>query len=66
VSLDIDFVKATCKPGSEACCRFLACGPGGLLCLKFTTLAATVNERVALGTMVAKGDNCQSIKGDDL
>jgi len=55
------YVEATCKPGSENCCRYLAMGSNGWECLKCSSLKETLDERVAKRTMNAKGDNCEGI-----
>lgn len=49
-----------CKMGQgHDCCRYLAVGPRGWGCLKFTELRSMIDARVASGTMNAQSDNCQ-------
>jgi hypothetical protein len=60
--MNIDFVKQTCKIGQGAvCCRYLGADGGGFDCLKLTSLRAYLDERVALGTITARGDNCEGL-----
>jgi hypothetical protein len=55
-----DYIKDVCRIGqSHACCRYLTMGPGGWCCEKNTGLSAVLDARVALGSMVARGDNCE-------
>jgi hypothetical protein len=53
-------VTETCKIGQgHDCCRYLVVGPDGLECAKQNTRAkTTLDLRVELGTIVARGDNC--------
>jgi hypothetical protein len=59
--LDDDYVRTTCQPGQrEKTCRYLLMGRGNWECGKFdAVIKATVDHRVAEGTMVARGDNCE-------
>lgn len=58
---DKEHVKEICKLGKgEECCAYFVMGPG-FMCAKGTTLAYTIELRLAAGTMNAKGDNCQGI-----
>ena len=50
--------KSKCKLGvGEACCAFLTFSDGWT-CVKGTPLEAIINQRLAKGEMVAKGDYC--------
>ncbi len=52
-------VRNVCKAGQgNACCRYLVIGPMGFECVKDTDLKAYLDSRVAMETMVARGDNC--------
>lgn len=55
-----DYAKGTCRMGQGAdCCRFLVGTPDGLACAKLdASLSATINERYAADTMIARADNC--------
>ena len=55
-------LTATCRPGTAECCRYLAVGASGWLCLKLdASLRAHRDARVAAGTMRARGDNCPGV-----
>ncbi len=56
-------VAAVCKPGTPACCAYLAMGRGAprRFCAKGAgeqDLRAAIEARLAEGTMGARGDNC--------
>lgn len=54
-------LMAVCKFGSgEACCRYLVMGKH-FACAKLTSMAATIEARIAAGTFAAKGDNCDGL-----
>jgi len=54
-----DHLKSVCKLGEgEACCSFLMMGGGGFECAKGTPFEKPIRDRLAEGTMNAKGDNC--------
>jgi hypothetical protein len=59
--IDDAHLRAHCKPGAgAACCRYLAMGASGWGCAKLEpAMAAFIDRRVALGTMIARGDNCE-------
>jgi hypothetical protein len=63
--LDDDYVRTTCQPGQrEKTCRYLLCGPRGWECGKLdAAIAAVLDRRVAEGTIVACGDNCEGRDG---
>jgi len=55
-----DVVFSTCKPAQrEKTCRYLCMGSEGFECHKKTELKAQLDERVAMNSMVAQGDNCE-------
>lgn len=68
-----EHVKEVCKIGQgKECCRYLVLGPGGFECAKIDkgfvaalngevapTVKMLMDQRVAKGTMVARGDNCE-------
>lgn len=57
-----ELVKETCKLGKgEECCAYLAIGAGGFECAKGTRMAYSIEHRLAIGSMNAKGDNCQGV-----
>ena len=60
-------VTEICKIGmGKECCRYLGIGKG-FECLKSTSLAKLLDDRVKAGTMYAQGDNCDGNgKVDDL
>lgn len=50
-----------CKMGQgEECCRYLVMAPG-FSCAKKTSLAGTIDTRVFLEQMTARGDNCEGL-----
>lgn len=52
-------VTRVCQIGNgEACCRYLTAGGQGFECAKHTGLRATLDNRAAMGDMVAQSDNC--------
>lgn len=52
-----------CKVGRGAeTCRYLGNAETNPRCLKHTALAGRINDRVASGLIVAKGDNCDGKK----
>lgn len=54
-----DYARDTCAIGQgAACCRYLLMGAKGWECGKHSSLKATIDQRVALGTMNAQSDNC--------
>lgn len=58
---DKEHVKGVCKVGrGDECCAYLVIGHG-FECAKGTSLAYTIERRLALGTMNAKGDNCMGM-----
>lgn len=64
---DDDYVRSTCKIGQgAACCRYLLMDLAGWNCAKTVadggTVRALLDKRVALGTINARGDNCEGIK----
>jgi len=58
-------VTTVCRIGQgHACCRYLGAGPSGLECFKLNgPLRDALDARVAVGTMVARGDNCEGRDG---
>jgi hypothetical protein len=60
-------VRNVCKAGQRnACCRYLVIGPMGFECAKNTELKAYLDSRVAMETMVARGDNCEGKPAEEL
>lgn len=58
--MDKEQAKQKCKLGQgEKCCAYLCFG-NGFECLKGTELELEIRFRLAMGTMVAKGDYCPS------
>ena len=56
-------LRELCRIGQGAeCCRFLMCGAGGFECGKHTEFADILNQRVEIGDMNARGDNCEGKK----
>ena len=54
-----NYVKDVCKIGQGAtCCRYLVIGPKGFECVRDTDMKEYLDSRVAMETMVARGDNC--------
>lgn len=62
-----DHLKTVCKIGGGAdCCRFIVAGASGIGCAKHEPeLAFQINRRVAFGSFVAIGDNCEGLKHDE-
>ena len=53
-------VRNVCKAGQgNACCRYLVIGPMGFECVRGTDMKDYLDARVAMETMVARGDNCE-------
>lgn len=47
----------------EKCCRYLAIGAEGLLCVKHVPpIRATIDQRSKANTMTARGDNCEGLR----
>lgn len=60
-------VKDVCKMGQQHnCCRYLAFGVTGFECLKNTSLKSVLDIRVETENIVARGDNCEGKKIEDL
>lgn len=56
---DTEYTKAICKVGQgPACCRYLTMAPDGWSCEKHGNLKKYLDCRVAMSSMVARGDNC--------
>ena len=54
-----EHVKETCKIGQgHLCCRYLVMGGRGFECVKHTSMATLLDNRVETETIVARGDNC--------
>lgn len=61
-----DHIKNVCKIGQKHdCCRYLTGGKDGFYCEKNTDLRFILDERVMLGTITARGDNCEGWKNAD-
>lgn len=56
------YVMTVCKPSTVECCRYLTASAAGFECAKHTALKALLDERVALKTIRARGDNCPGIR----
>jgi hypothetical protein len=62
-----EHVKNFCKPGKgNACCRYLVISANGFECVKDTDMKAYLDARVAMETMVARGDNCEGKTVEEL
>jgi len=55
--------KVCCLGLGAETCAFLACGGEGWCCTKNTDLETAIRIRIAAGTMVSKGDNCDGRTG---
>lgn len=56
-------IENFCKPGKGAsCCRYLCFGDKGWECLKLTDAKRYLDQKAAIGGMVAQSDNCKGIK----
>ena len=52
--------KTLCLIGQqERCCRYLTPDRKGFQCAKHTGLGVLLDDRVAKGTITARGDNCE-------
>lgn len=61
---DFNHVRDICLIGQgEKCCRYLAMSPHGWSCEKLTPARFVLDDRVAAGSMYARGDNCDG-RGD--
>lgn len=57
-------VDEVCRPGQQGLtCAFAVVGGDGYECSKGTGIEVTIRQRMALGTMVSKGDNCEGRVG---
>ena len=57
--VDDDWRMERCKMGKgNECCRYLVMGTEGFECAKDSSLAPTLDSRVANGHFVSQGDNC--------
>ncbi|MFA5107318.1 MAG: hypothetical protein WC497_03250 [Patescibacteria group bacterium] len=64
LELTAEHIEKTCQPGQgETTCGFLSMGPGGFQCAKGTALEGVIKQRLAAGTISAKGDNCEGRTG---
>ena len=62
-----DQVRNICKAGQgNICCRYLVIAAMGFECVKNTELKAYLDARVAMETMVARGDNCDGKTVEEL
>lgn len=57
-TVPIEYVKETCKPGKQDCCRYLVMGRSGFECAKHTEIRSLIDRRVAAKQFRAVGDNC--------
>jgi hypothetical protein len=54
-----------CRAGQkELCCRYLAVSDRGITCEKHTPFAQIMDQQVADGKFVARGDNCPGKRRD--
>lgn len=60
VPLSSEHVRAICRPGTRACCAYLAAYnlPDYFCGKTMPDLRAAIKGRLAAGTMNARGDNC--------
>lgn len=60
--------KELCRPGKGAdTCRYLVCGPNGFECAKHQDgFRQEIDRRHRAGSMVAKGDNCEGVRGENV
>ncbi len=57
--LPIPYVRDICQPGKgPRTCRYLVHPTKAWECMKLTTFKRWLDERVALNTILAHGDNC--------
>jgi len=55
-----EHVKNVCRIGQgNACCCYMVIGAQGFECVKNTQMNGYLDSRVAMETMVARGDNCE-------
>lgn len=54
-----EHVRDICKLGQKsACCRYLVIGANGFECMKITEMKGYLDSRVAMKTIISRGDNC--------
>jgi len=62
VEIPSKHLRDICKLGQGAkCCRFAIASDQGIVCCKGSNLEHAINARVALGKMIAQGDNCPGL-----
>jgi len=62
-----EHVKNVCKIGQgNECCRYLVIGGSGFECVKNTEMKKYLDSRVAMETIVARGDNCDGKETQEL
>ena len=55
-----EHVKNICKlRQGNTCCRYLVISGSGFECMRGTDMKAYLDSRVAMETIVARGDNCE-------
>lgn len=58
-----EHITNVCRIGQgAACCRYLTMSTQGWGCEKHTALKRTLDRRVEVGEMNARGDNCEGDK----
>lgn len=58
-----DMRDNVCKMGQgHDCCRYMVVSGDGISCAKNSQFHKTIDQRVALEKMTARGDNCEGLK----
>ena len=62
--LSQDYFMNVCKAGQgHNCCRYVVAGSAGIECAKHSSFRTLLDKRVLEENIVARGDNCEGVKG---
>jgi hypothetical protein len=65
VKISDNKLRSVCLIGQgDKTCAFLGCGANGFECLKGTGAERFIRQRLANGTIGARGDNCEGNKNE--
>lgn len=64
--IPLPHLREVCAIGSgPTTCAFIALGHDGMCCAKGTDMEPQIRSNVAFGVMVAVGDNCPGLNGEE-